>query len=209
MDLLSGGLSAIGGLVSNIWTDKRQDDAQKFAAQQAQNQMDFQERMSNSAYQRSMADMKAGGLNPILAYQRGPASSPTGAMASTSYTPATDIITPAVSSAQHGKRLNYEVENMMATNANLKETNANLQAQRVQIGSQVANINADTRIKLEALSAAQKGADVAEIDKKFYEHPIGQGSRYLGQLFRELNPFGSGGRSLPPISIRPHGGGWQ
>lgn len=62
--------------------------------EQAQKQMDFQERMSNTAYQRSMGDMKEAGLNPILAYKMGGASSPGGAMA-----PIQDIQTPAVSTA--------------------------------------------------------------------------------------------------------------
>jgi hypothetical protein len=70
----------LGGLATSYLGYRGAKKQNIASAQQAQNQMDFQREMSNTAVQRRMADLKAAGINPILAGSK-EASSPAGAMA--------------------------------------------------------------------------------------------------------------------------------
>ncbi len=104
--------SIISG-IAGFFSSKAKNKAD---ARRLQKQMDFQERMSGSAYQRSMADMRKAGLNPILAYKQGGASSPPGASM-----PTIQELGPAISTALGTLRLKQELKNMRATERTTQE----------------------------------------------------------------------------------------
>ena len=73
-----GGLGIVGDAILGR---NDQQSANEQNINLSREQMAFQERMSNTSYQRAVKDMEAAGLNPMLAYSQGGASSPAGSVA--------------------------------------------------------------------------------------------------------------------------------
>lgn len=147
MDPISGIISLGGGLLNNYFAGERQEQAQQFNAQMAQNQMNFQERMRATAYQTATADMKAAGLNPMMAAGVN-TSVPAGASASTSAAPVSDVVGPALQSAMQAAKVKSELELMEYQ----KDNAAKLTRKLVSEGDK---IDAETAKTLEEVPGAK------------------------------------------------------
>ena len=166
----------------------------------AREQMAFQERMSSTSYQRAVRDMRAAGINPMMAAGRGGASTPSGAL-----TKVEDTITPALSTAKQAAMLKREMRIMDAQAEKIEAEGAEVRARTnaytghwTQYGGKVHWVPGLWQEQLHQLQEVVRGARydnvLREVDSMIYGSALGpwlRGAQHISGAIPRIG-FGYG-----------------
>jgi len=155
--MVGAGLGFAGSMITNSQNVKMQRE-----------QRDWEERMSNSAHQREVADLRKAGLNPILSATGGPGASTPNVQPARVENPLQDV--SANFSAVQGARLSKE----------------RLELERAMNAVQIGNVLADIDLKGAQAFAAKTAGNVNEVDA-VSKSMLAANPDYVASVIRNLH----------------------
>lgn len=183
--LATGGLST----ATDVWKVGRASDEASF-------QRDWEEKMSSTAYQRATGDMVKAGLNPMLAYMQGGASTPSGAVAQVP-----DVSNP-LTTALETQLMKHSIDKAQwdAKTSMFESDNARAQAGITDMTNKIMGTNFSYLVDKQR-AEANSASYLSEIDK----HRISE-AKSIGEMWDKLGSEGKGAQFILPFikSILSH-----
>lgn len=158
-----GGLgSGLFDFATSAWS---MNEEQKYNTEEARYNREFQKEMSDTAYQRTVKDLNAAGLSPMLAYSKGGASTPGGATAGGTQGAKSDI-SGSMEKAAQSELLKEQVE-VAKSQKLLNESNAlKSQTEAYNVAAQTSQFYGLSSAQIQELKdrAASHGASAKQLE---------------------------------------------
>lgn len=197
MDILSGIAGIAGPIIDRNWAKRDTEDANNFSFQSQGRAMEFnsaeaianrnwQKEMSDTSWQRGTADMMAAGINPMLSFMKGGASTPSGGQGSS---------TPQTGATTRGS--NFNPLDNLATAAQIE----NIHAQTEKVKAETPTIRNQARVQDATVDNLKEQTEQLKRQGTLTDEQVNQVKQAIENMKREWQNLGTQGVKMEEETV--------